>query len=750
MATTVTYADHRRLWSFIKFVFQAIVVCGALVAFYAYKLYSDATKDMPSVDKLLSAQERSTRIVDRNGVLIGELGNEIRIPISYGKMPKSVINALVASEDTTFWKNDGLYYKGIARAFLHNLGSHRGKQGASTITQQLVKLLIVGSEKSLARKIREAVLARQVKARYTNELILETYLNTVNFGFNRRGIEAAANFYFGKHAEELNDAEGAMLVGILPSPTNWSPIKNMKTALLKEARVLRRELDNHFIDPGAYEYAINHQPAIVPYKTEEARDGQEVIDEVRKFLEERYSKNEINHLGLTVWTTIDLKVQSAVKRALKDNNRYVYERNKRYYGFAPEGAAVVLDNERRIIALVGGANYAPGGQNRALGAWRQPGSTFKGLVYAAGFEAGKFGPGTIFSNIETEFTVPNAKSWTPKNYSEEESKIPSMSLSDAYAESLNRVAAKAICGLWPGSDMADAATVELDYCRKHGIVHQTIQLAERAGIVWNEKDKPQGNPSIALGSNGVTPMGMLNAYMSVSYDGRYVEPQLILRLEGENAPTPPPREEREVVGAQTVASMRAMMRAVIDHGTGRSARGKLPEIAGGKTGTTNNSTNAWFVGGTDSYWAVVWIGHKSQNLTLGPKETGAKAALPVWVVAMNAAYGRESAAVSAMRNQKIVEAPEPAEEPEVDEATVNDDGKVEAPVAQKAETVETAKTVLNDEAEAYEGSGTGMPDKGIGTGAQAPAPAPTPAPGVKPLPTDESELERYEGSGTTP
>ena len=733
--TKVRGVRFRRLKRVLKAVLPTCAALMLVVLAIGYSKYSDLVEDLPSLEKFKDQQNLTTRVLDRNGALIGELGSEKRIPIPYAKMPKLAIDALIASEDADFFENSGISWSGIARAFVANLKKGSNTQGGSTITQQLVKLFIVGREKSYERKFREFILARRVRSEFSPEWVLETYLNKVNFGYARNGIEAAANFYFGKSAMELTLAESAMLIGILPSPTYWSPLKNMKKALEKEKRVLARMLKCKKIDQAQYDAALKNPPQIVPYRSEEAKTGQEILDMVRLFLEKTYAKAEIDHLGFTIWTSVDLKVQASAKQALQLNNRLVAERNGTKY--TPEGAVVVLDSERKIVAIVGGANYAPGGQNRAIEAWRQPGSTYKGFVYAAGFEAEKFGPYTEFSNAMTVYNNDSGPPWSPDNYRGEASDVPVFTVKNAFAESLNRVAARAICGLWPGSPLLSQSEYSLKSCREYGLVGATIDLSERAGINWSKLDPPGKNPSIALGTTGVTPMDMLVAYMAIGLDGEYVEPTLITKIEGKNAPAIPQTKRHSVVGGKTVSSMKVLMRAVVEEGTGRRASGKLPEPAYGKTGTTNRSTNAWFVGGTSSYWSIVWVGHKDQGTSLGYNETGAKTSLPVWLVAMNAAYGRESEAVRAMRGQKVM-APS-VEAPEVEESVDSPVPTEESPASGTQETLPVENNA--EDIGGGEGSGT---DLTAAPGALAPNAAPS---GGSAVPADDW-TNQAEGSGT--
>jgi penicillin-binding protein 1A len=314
--------------------------------------------------------------------------------------------------------------------------------------------------------------------------------------------------------------------------------------------------------------------------------------------------------------------------------------------------------------MVGGSPYKPGELNRALDALLHPGSAFKGLVYATAFEKAGMNPNDAFVNSVTRFWDTGSRSvWEPGNYRGEASNIPIFSVLNAYAESLNTVAVKAICGLGMNVVVPDAymvnGMVSTDFCRQYGIVKEVIDLSELAGIKFTATEKKSLSPSIALGTHPVTPIGLLGAYMAIGFDGNYVQPKIFMKIEGENAPPLPDQEVRRVVGPETVAKMRILTRAVVTDGTGRKANGAVPgETIRGKTGTTNNSTNTWFVCYDDAYFAVAWVGYDNGR-SLGKDETGASAALPVCVDALRAAHDLEGSMVKAMRQQPKAEAEEP-------------------------------------------------------------------------------------------
>ena len=664
-----------------------VMIAGGL--WLVYKVIT-LSPGLPTVAQITKKRPVMSEIFDRNGLKIGEIGLVKHEHIDYDDLPPMVPKATTAAEDQRFFDHSGIDYIGTLRAGAKSALAGRMKQGGSSITQQVAKNYLLSSAKSYDRKISEMIIAKRLEEKYSKREILELYLNIVNYGDGRIGIETGCKHWFGHSIRQASLAEIAFLVGIHPSPTKYNPRNHFDAAKRQQEHVLGRMRKEKMITEAEYASAVAEKIKIVSDRDEDAKTGQEIIDLVSDRLMEIFKgdKEEIKMLGWKIYTTIDIKLQAIVKEQLRNGLLKI--------GGA-EGAVIIMNSEREVLVMVGGPNYKPGGMNNALKAWRQPGSTFKGLVYAAGFEAGKFTPETVFSNVLTTYKNNTGPDWPPDNYRGEASETPFFTVRNAYAESLNRVAARAICGLWPGSTLLERGEYSLASCREYGLVRQTIALAEKAGIKWSEKDPPHENPSIALGATSVTPIGLLGAYMAIAHDRYYREPGFIMRIEGEGTPQLPNRESVEVVTEQTLRYMQTLTNAVVEEGTGRKARGRLPETAYGKTGTTDKSTNAWFVGGTDSYWGAVWMGHKNQNRPLGKDVTGASAALPVWIDAINACYGRESNMVKAMRQKPKQETEEAeTEAPAASEPQPQTEGASAEPSSESSEAASAATSGVDD------------------------------------------------------
>lgn len=646
-------------------------------SYIGYKVVT-LSPGLPTVDQITERQPTSSIERDRNGLKICAIGSVKHEQLEANEIPQLVIDAITSSEDKNFFSHSGLDYGSIIVAGVKGLSRGHFSQGGSTITQQTAKDYLNDRKKTFDRKIKEAIVAGRLEEKFSKKVILAIYLNKVNFGSGRYGIETGSKFYFGRSVREASLAQVAMLVGIIPAPEKYNPRakadKSGKTGMdkakVRQRYVLGRMLANDKINETQYNEAVREEITIVSDRPDEAKDGQEVCDVGNNFLKKLFKNDAdaISMLGWNIQTTIDIRVQSAAKKALEDDLAKIAKRNRTKE--MPQGAVVVMNAAREVLAMVGGAPYKPGELNRALDALLPPGSAFKGLVYATGFEKAGMGPYDALSNIATDYWDTGSRTrWTPGNYRGEASDIPIFNVKNAYAESLNIPAVKAICGLRMDVTVPDAfmvnGMVSTDFCRQHGMVKEVIEIAGLAGIKFTDAEKKSLSPSIALGTHPVTPIGLLGAYMAIGLDGNYVQPKIFTKIEGENAPPVPEQEVRRVVSPETVAKVRVLTRAVVAEGTGRKANGALPETVYGKTGTTNNSTNTWFVCYTDSYAAAAWVGYDNGR-SLGRDETGASAALPVCIDALRAAYNLEAKMVKAMRQQPKAEA-QPAEETVTDQ-----------------------------------------------------------------------------------
>lgn len=493
------------------------------------------------------------------------------VPIE--RLPQHVLDAVIATEDRRFYSHFGIDPLGIVRAAFINLTSGRVVQGGSTLTQQLAKNLYLGPQQTLKRKLQEALLAIGLESRFSKDEILELYLNRVYFGAGTYGIEAAAERYFAKSATDLTLREAALIAGLLKAPSRYDPTRNPQGA---EARM--RIVVNSMVDAGLLEAAraeaVLAAPAIpvgrprgtgIRYATDRARD------EVRDLIGAPDG-------DVIVHTTIDRRMQDAASAALSESLRRNGQRLR-----VEQGAVVVLSTDGAIRALVGGRDYGQSQYNRAVLARRQPGSAFKPFLYLAALEAG-------FDPEDTVLDEPiEIDGWRPANF--RDVYLGRITLTEALVRSVN------------------AGTVWL--AREVGW-DRAIEMAHRLGI---NEDLPD-NPSIVLGTSEVTPLAMAGAFAPLANGGRAVVPHLITRIDDGNGNRIWQRHGDglgSALSARVVGEMNRMMQAVITRGSGRKAGIDRP--AGGKTGTSQDNRDAWFVGYTADLVGAVWVGNDNDSPT---------------------------------------------------------------------------------------------------------------------------------------
>jgi 1A family penicillin-binding protein len=572
----------------------------------------------------IGEMDQATAVFDHNDKPAFTIFKEQRIEVPLSEMSPHLIDALIATEDQRFRDHKGFDLVRIASAAMANLRSGRVAQGGSTITQQLARQAFLTSEKTIRRKIQELILASRIERAYTKDNILELYFNKVYFGDGLYGAEAASRGYFGKHASELSVPEAALLAGLVKSPSSYAPTVSLERAIARRNVVLQAMLDNGAIDRPAFEKARASAPALHDELRQEEPYGQYFKELVRQELVERFGWERVYQGGLRVFTTIDLNMQKAAETAVSNGlksieakRRVLAERRKKAgrpntgseSNEPLQGALVAMDPQTgHIRAMVGGRNFGESPFNRAVHAERQPGSAFKPFVYAAALESG-FTPASMIENLDTPIaTVQGA--WTPED---EHSTAPALSLRSALRMSSNRAAVQLLQQVGIG---------------------RTVQYAKNMGV---------GNmpsvPSLALGSGEVTLQSMTAAYATFANRGRVPRPLAIRRVEDIDG--------RVLYLAQNMASyaiseitafqMTTMMADVINAGTGSPARAlgfKLP--AAGKTGTTNDFHDAWFVGFTPKLATGVWVGF-DQPQTILPNGFSASTAVPVWAEFMKAA-----------------------------------------------------------------------------------------------------------------
>ena len=572
-------------------------------------------KSLPSVTALENFQPlKGSKIYDENDELITELHVERRIFVPLSQVPRSLQDAVIATEDRRFYYHWGVDPIGIGRAIVQNYRRGRIVEGGSTITQQLTKVLFLTPDKSLERKLKEAVLALEIERRYPKDRILEMYLNQVYFGQGAYGVEAASRTYFGKSVSEVTVREAALLAGLPRAPATYAPFEHPKAAKQRREVVFRRMVEYGALkDEDARKLAKSDLGLIPPERRRTT--GQYFLDYVQQTLEAKYGADMMFKGGLNVYTTLDPSMQLAAEQSLRDGLKTLEGRSaKARPGEHPEGAIVTIEPQTGYVrALVGGYDFFRSEFNRAVQAKRQPGSAFKPFVYVAALEAG-FTPATRIEDAPVSYAVgPNGNAWKPENYDRKFRGLTT--LQQGLEESVNVV------------------TVKL---QERVGVHRTIQVARRLGI----QSPMAPNLSLALGTSDVSLLELTSAYGTLANHGVWVPPIAIRyvtdandKLLEENVP-----QGREAVSPEMAYVVTHMLRGVVDRGTGQAVK-VLGRPVAAKTGTTNDYSNAWLVGYTPRLVTGVWIGYDRPR-SLGRDETGGRLAAPIWASYMVRALGQ--------------------------------------------------------------------------------------------------------------
>jgi penicillin-binding protein 1A len=716
---------HRRRWArrlgwvLYGLIFLALLG-GAGVAGYVYYNF---IRDLPDFTAIKDYRPPVvTQIFARDGRLMGEFYAERRIEVPYSRLPRHLILAFVAAEDARFFEHPGVDVIGIVRAFFRNLEAGEIVQGGSTITQQVVKRIMLTSEKSFARKIKEAVLAYRIDNYLSKEDILQLYLNHIFLGHGAYGVEAAAQEYFSKHVEDLTLAESALLAGIPKAPSRYSPYLNPRNAKERQAYVLRRMEESGFISKQQAEVALRQPLTFKPWRPDWIKECGYFTEHVRSLLENRFGREQVTSLGLRVYTTADVGLHRTAQQAIRQGIdglikrngyrgplRHLYgkalaafqERQVRYYrkypprrgqlvtalvtyqdrrrqgvgirlgdqaGVLEEGspnqprtasalAALrpgdvvqvrLLSQDRRqgkwlaalepapmvqgalvsmefktgkVRVLMGGKNFADSTFNRAIQARRQPGSAFKPIIYATAIAKG-YRPNSML--LDAPISLPGGRRgqvWSPQNYDHAfDGPIP---LATALARSRNVPTVRLMMALG---------------------LPATIKMAQTLGIT----SPIYPNYASALGASEVTLLELTRAYSVFPNQGYLVNPIFIERVEDrdgrvllENRP-----ERHLVISPETAHTMTELLIGVVQRGTGQRVK-VLKRPMGGKTGTTNRTRDAWFIGFTPAVITGTWVGMDDER-SLGPKETGAQAAAPIFI-----AYTGE-----ALKNQPVEDFPD--------------------------------------------------------------------------------------------
>ena len=550
----------------------------------------------------------SSHIYDTNGNEIANIhADENREPVKIAQVPKDLQNAFVAVEDNRFYDHMGVDPRGIARAIYANLRGRTVTEGGSTITQQLAKNAYLTQDRTLKRKIQEVFLALQLERQYTKQEILELYLNQIYFGQGAYGVQAAAQTYFGKNVEDLDLDECAMLAGIPKSPNYYSPQNNLQAAQERKATVLDQMAKYGYITETEAAKTKKMEPTIVkPKPKDTTNQAAYFVDYVTQLMIDKYGADAVYKEGLKIYTTIDMDMQKAAEDAMKNLPNSRVDANGVQQ---PQGALVAIDPHNGYIkAMVGGRGTDQ--FNRATMAERQPGSAFKPFVFAAALE-NKFTPSTVIDDSPMK-----VGDWSPQNY--------------------NRTFNGKVTLRYVAEQSLNVPTVKI--AQKLGI-DKPIYYAQEMGISSFVLDGPQNdrNLSTALGglTKGVTPLELVSAYGTFANKGVHVDPVAVTKVLDRNGKVLEQAEpkQRSVISEQSAAELTDMLQGVIQKGTG--TRANIGRPAAGKTGTTSDYHDAWFVGYTPDLVAGVWIG-SDDNSSLGGMSGGLTPAV-IWKAFMSKA-----------------------------------------------------------------------------------------------------------------
>ncbi len=580
---------------------------GALIAipvgYLAYVIYNFEYE----TQRLINYKPRlTTEVYDRNGAKIANLfSDEHRYYVSYENIPPRLIEALVAIEDTDFFEHHGVNPDAIMRAIIKDVSAGKLKEGASTITQQLVKNALLTRDKKFSRKFKEVLYAIRIEQELTKEQILERYFNEIYLGHGYYGIKTASDGYFRKSLKELTLKEMAMLVGLPKAPNFYAPTKNYELCLGRANRILERMLELGWIDQETYDKSTQERPQ-VHNDTLSKNSGPYVIDEVMRQLGDAFP--DIRSGGYKIYTTIDMRLQEAGYKALQSGRNEILKRAEEMNALDANtqsqlnGALMSMDpNTGEVLAMVGGYDYSVSSYNRVTQAKRQPGSAFKPFIYQVALDSG-MSPASLIPDIARTYTYAGAdgteKEWKPKNYKDEYKGM--VTLRNALTYSRNLATINMV------SDMG---------------FQNIVAGLRRYGITENLPP----DLSVALGTVSMSPHDLAKYYTMFAGGGVLTNPILVRQVitpKGETFRYE--NQRRQVNTKEKAALMTSMMRDVVSFGTGTAARVGGVEIAG-KTGTTNKNIDAWFIGYSPTVETVVWFGHDN-NTPMRKSETGGRAA----------------------------------------------------------------------------------------------------------------------------
>jgi 1A family penicillin-binding protein len=595
--------------------FVGWVALGAVLVFCLGSLQGFANGlDRITRELEINHAPEASLVYDRNNVLIFSFASEDRTNVPLERVSSSMVSAVLSAEDRYFYKHAGMDIIGLARAAWVDLKAQAVKQGGSTITQQLVRQIALSPERNFGRKVKEALLSLRVERRFGKEEILEAYLNRIYLGNGHYGVEAAARGYFGKPALELTVAESAMLAGLIPCPSVCSPRVSPTIAQSRRDMVLRAMQENGAITQEAYSeaaaapirlvadrhdsYAPSHHSATAHTEGELAVCGLHFLEAVRRQVMQQFGAEGVLKGGLRIYTTVDMTLQKHAEDAIAERLHHIDKSG------TLEGALVAIDPQNgEVLALVGGRDFHISSFNRATQARRQPGSAFKPLLFAAAIEQG-YAPSSVVNGMDTPILTPQGL-WLPSG----EHERSSYTLRQALTVSSNRAAVRVM-------QLVGIATTQT-YARRLGISSPLPAV-----------------PSLALGTGEVTLLDLTSAYGTFANSGIIAPHTLIRRVEDRDGSliwqSSLERSAYRAIRPGTAYLMSSMLADVMNRGTGTRARTegfRLP--AAGKTGTTDDYGDAWFIGYTPTLVAGVWFGHDAKK-TIMKRGFAGTVAVPAW------------------------------------------------------------------------------------------------------------------------
>ncbi len=583
-----------------------VILAGlSLTGFIGFLLFLFVSLNIPDIESLHQYRPLETSIIkDRYGKIVDRIYVENRIVVPIADMPQLLPKAFIAAEDARFYDHLGVDSISILRALINNIRAGGRSQGGSTITQQVARSLLLTREKTYIRKIKEAILAYRIDKALSKEQVLHIYLNQIYLGEKSYGVEAAGQTYFGKSVQELSLAEMAILAGLPQAPSRYSPFKHYNQAKKRQGYVLNRMAAEGFITTATARKAFKQPLQWAPQKNY-FNQSRYFLAHIRKTISKQYGQQRLTTGGLTIETTLDLKLQQQAALAIEKGIASWALRSGKGKKTTPQGALVSIEsNTGYVRALVGGINFQRSQFNRATQAKRQPGSAFKPLIFGEAFQT-RFTPASLI--MDEPLHLPGHKKnnyWQPKNFSNQN--FGPTTLYTALVKSRNIVTIKLL---------------------QHIGIDAIIDLAKQVGI----KTKLHPNLSLALGASEVSLLELTAAYTTFANEGQFTPPIFITkiydrdhRLIEHNIP-----RRKKVLSPQAAYQVTRLLQDVIRSGTGKKAWG-LSGHSAGKTGTTDSNMDAWFIGYNPQLITGVWMGFDLKK-SLGRHETGGLACGPIWL-----------------------------------------------------------------------------------------------------------------------